>query len=135
RERNLHGIDIAVHEGEILGVGGLDGSGRSDLARAVFGVVPFESGTVEIDGRPRRIRSPRAAIRAGLGYVTADRKTEGLVLPLPAADNALLAVRTMGRRAARTAAAGLARLAGRERGAGVRGRGVDTGRQRSRRVR
>jgi ribose transport system ATP-binding protein len=111
RGRNLRGIDIEVREREIVGVGGLDGSGRSDLARAVFGVVPFASGTVEIDGVRRRIRSPRAAIRAGLGYVTADRKTEGLVLPLPGADNALLAVRAIGRRPTRAAAAALARLA------------------------
>ena len=113
RGRNLHGVDIEVREREIVGVGGLDGSGRSDLVRAVFGVVPLASGTVEVDGVRRRIRSPRAAIRAGLGYVTADRKTEGLVLPLPAADNALLTVRAVGRRPARAAAAALSRLASR----------------------
>src|SRR5207247_2369666 len=66
RGGTLGGIDIEVREREIVGVGGLDGSGRSDLARAVFGVMPFASGTVEIDGVRRRIRSPRAAIRAGL---------------------------------------------------------------------
>jgi ribose transport system ATP-binding protein len=109
--RNLRGIDIDVRGGEIVGVGGLDGSGRSDLARALFGSPPFTSGSVEVDGRRRRIRSPRAAIRAGIGFLTADRKTEGLVLPLAAADNGLLAVRTLGRRRARAGAAGLNRLA------------------------
>jgi ribose transport system ATP-binding protein len=113
RGRNLHGIELDVRAGEIVGVGGLDGSGRSDLARAVFGAVPLDSGTVEVDGVRRRIRSPRAAIRAGIGFVTADRKTEGLVLPLAAADNALLAVRALGARPTRRAAAALDRLAGR----------------------
>src|SRR5439155_25595037 len=111
--RNLRDIDLDVHGGEIVGVGGLDGSGRSDLARALFGAPPFRSGTVEVDGRRRRLRSPRTAIRAGIGFVTADRKAEGLVLPLPAADNALLAVRALGWRPARTAAAALRRLADR----------------------
>ena len=113
RGRNLRGIDLRLHGGEVVGVGGLDGSGRSDLARALFGVVPLRGGTIEVDGRRRRIRSPRAAIRAGIALVTADRKTEGLVLPLSAADNALLAVRALGRRAAQAGADGLARLAGR----------------------
>ncbi|OLB76503.1 MAG: hypothetical protein AUI14_18615, partial [Actinobacteria bacterium 13_2_20CM_2_71_6] len=113
RGRNLRGIDLEVRQGQIVGVGGLDGSGRSDLARAVFGVTPLRAGAVEVDGRPRRIRSPRAAIRAGIGYVTSDRATEGLVLPLGATDNALLAVRALGRRPTRTAAASLSRLAGR----------------------
>jgi ribose transport system ATP-binding protein len=108
---NLHGIDLAVRGGEIVGVGGLDGSGRSDLARALFGVAPLRVGTIEVDGRRRRIRSPRAAIRAGLGFVPADRKTEGLVLPLAAADNVLLAVRALGRRAAGAGAGRLSRLA------------------------
>ena len=110
---NLRDIDLRVRGGEIVGVGGLDGCGRSDLARALFGAPPLRAGTVEVDGRHRRIRSPRAAIRAGIGFVTADRKTEGLVLPLTAADNALLAVRALGRRAARAGAGRLIRLAGR----------------------
>jgi ribose transport system ATP-binding protein len=113
RGRGVRGIDLAVRRGEIVGVGGLDGSGRSDLARAVFGVTPFESGTVEVDGQPRRIRSPRAAIRAGIGYVSADRKTEGLVLPLSGSDNALLAVRALGAGRTRAAAAGTGALADR----------------------
>ncbi len=109
--RNLRGVDLEVRAGEIVGVGGLDGSGRSDLARAVFGVDPFRTATVEVDGRRRRIRSPRAAIRAGIGYVSADRKAEGLVLPLSAADNALLAVRALGSRPTHEAGRTLSRLA------------------------
>ena len=109
--RPLRGVDLEVHGGEIVGVAGLDGSGRSDLARALFGMAPFESGTVEVDGRPRRIRSPRAAIRAGIGYVSADRKSEGLVLPLAGSDNALLAVRALGGRTTRAATGRLDTLA------------------------
>jgi len=111
RGPSLRGIDLDVRGGEIVGVGGLDGSGRSELARAVFGAVPFESGTVEVDGRARRIRSPRAAIRAGIGFVTSDRKSEGLVLPLPAVDNALLPVRAMGGAPTRAASRSLGQLA------------------------
>jgi ABC-type sugar transport system ATPase subunit len=109
--RTLRGVDLQVCRGEIVGVGGLDGSGRSDLARAVFGSTPFRAGTVEVDGKVRRIRSPRQAIRAGIGYVTADRKSEGLVLPLSGTDNALLAVRALGGRRTGRALAGLAALA------------------------
>jgi ribose transport system ATP-binding protein len=108
--RTVRDVDLTVRRGEIVGVGGLDGSGRSDLARAVFGVTPFASGTVQVDGRARRIRSPRAAIRAGIGYVTADRKAEGLVLPLSATDNALLAVRALGRAPTRAATGRLGAL-------------------------
>ncbi|MGP3980423.1 sugar ABC transporter ATP-binding protein [Streptomyces sp. KR80] len=109
--RKLSGIDLEVRGGEVVGVGGLDGSGRSDLARAVFGVDPFHAAAVEVDGRRLRIRSPRAAIRAGIGYVSADRKTDGLVLPLPATDNALLAVRALGRHPTQEAGGTLSRLA------------------------
>src|SRR6266540_1749637 len=109
--RNLRDINLEVRGGEIVGVGGLDGSGRSDLARAVFGAAPFRVATVEVDGRRRRIRSPRAAIRAGIGYVSADRKTEGLVMPLPAVDNVLLAVRALGRGPTQEAGRTLPRLA------------------------
>jgi ribose transport system ATP-binding protein len=112
-------INLELRAGEIVGVAGLDGSGRSDLARAVFGMAPFAGGTVEVDGRQQRIRSPRAAIRAGIGLLTADRKAEGLVLPLSTTDNGLLAVRALGRRAARAGARTITELSER---VGLRGR-------------
>jgi len=93
----LHGIDLDVRAGEIVGVAGLDGSGRTELAHALAGAAPLRSGAIEVDGRRRRLGSPRAAIRAGIGSLTADRKSEGLVLPLSAADNSLLTVRAFGR--------------------------------------
>ena len=67
------------------------------MARAIFGVEPFTSGVVELNGKPIRIRSPRQAIRAGIGFLTEDRKLEGLVLPQSVRDNALLALRSLGR--------------------------------------
>ncbi len=94
----LHEIDLEVRAGEIVGVAGLEGSGQTELARAIFGVEPFTNGTLELNGTALHVRSPRAAIRAGMGFLTEDRKAEGLVLPLPIRDNVLLALRGLGRR-------------------------------------
>ncbi|MFD9044913.1 sugar ABC transporter ATP-binding protein [Streptomyces bottropensis] len=105
--RKLRGIDLRLRAGEVLGVGGLQGSGRSALARALFGAAPFGTGQVTVDGAPVRLRSPRAAMRAGIAYVSEDRKGEGIVAEQSVLDNALLAGRAVrpGRvgRGARTA--------------------------------
>src|SRR5215211_3202420 len=92
----LHDIDLEVRAGEIVGLAGLAGAGRTEVARALFGVHPFTAGVVELNGKPIRIRSPRQAIRAGIGFLTEDRKLEGLVLPQSVRDNALLALRSLG---------------------------------------
>jgi ribose transport system ATP-binding protein len=94
----LHDIDLEVRAGEIVGLAGLEGSGRTELARALFGADPFERGVVEIDGRPVRVRTPRRAIAHGLGFITEDRKGEGLVLGRSVVDNATLALRSVPRR-------------------------------------
>jgi ribose transport system ATP-binding protein len=91
----LRGIDLRLRAGEVLGVGGLQGSGRSALARALFGASPFTTGAVVLDGVPLRLRSPRAAMRAGIAYVTEDRKGEGIVGRQSVLDNALLASRAV----------------------------------------
>ncbi|GAA2630507.1 sugar ABC transporter ATP-binding protein [Streptomyces vastus] len=105
--RKLRGIDLRLRAGEVLGVGGLQGSGRSALARALFGAAPFSTGQVTVDGERVRLHSPRAAIRAGIAYVSEDRKGEGIVAEQSVLDNALLAGRAVrpGRlgRGARTA--------------------------------
>ena len=93
----LHDINLEVRAGEIVGLAGLAGAGRTEVARAIFGVEPFTSGVVELNGKQIRIRSPRQAIRAGIGFLTEDRKLEGLVLPQSVRDNALLALRSLGR--------------------------------------
>lgn len=97
----LDGIDLEVRAGEVVGVGGLQGSGRSALARAVSGTDPFTRGTVAVDGRTRRIGAPRAAIEAGIAFVTEDRKGEGLALRQSVRDNVLLVRRASSRRAAK----------------------------------
>jgi ribose transport system ATP-binding protein len=94
----LHDIELEVRAGEVVGIAGLEGSGQTELARAIFGVEPFTSGVVEVKGKSLHVQSPRVAIRAGMGFLTEDRKAEGLVLPLPTSDNILLAVRGLGRR-------------------------------------
>jgi ribose transport system ATP-binding protein len=90
----LAGIDLEVRAGEIVGIAGLQGAGRTELARAIFGADPFTAGSVEIDGAERRLRSPRDGIAAGLGFLTEDRKFEGLALAQSVRDNTLLGLRS-----------------------------------------
>jgi len=87
----LQDCSFDVRGGEILGFAGLVGAGRSELARAVFGADPIDSGTVELEGKQLNIKNPRAAIDAGIGYLTEDRKGEGLALQLGVHENITLA--------------------------------------------
>jgi rhamnose transport system ATP-binding protein len=80
-----------VREGEIVGVAGLVGSGRTELAEIVFGLRPADAGQIRICGALVRIASPSDAIRLGIGYVPEDRRRHGVVLELPVAANASLA--------------------------------------------
>jgi len=84
-------VSLRVNKGEIVGLAGLLGSGRTELARTIFGADRADAGSIAVDGRPRRIRSPRDAVRAGLALVTEDRKSEGIVPALSVRDNILLA--------------------------------------------
>lgn len=77
---NFEDISFSLYPGEILGVTGLLGSGRTELALSLFGVLPVNSGEIRIDGQPARITSIQAAIQRGIGYVPEDRLTEGLFL-------------------------------------------------------
>ncbi len=86
----VRGVTLDVRAGEIVGLAGLQGSGRSAVARAVFGVEPFTHGEVEVDGTVRRITRPRAAVRRGIAFVTEDRKGDGLALRQSVRDNTLL---------------------------------------------
>ncbi|MBE3563975.1 MAG: sugar ABC transporter ATP-binding protein [Hydrogenibacillus schlegelii] len=86
----LHDISFTVRRGEILGIAGLVGAGRSELARALFGLEPVRGGTIRLDGRPIVLRHPRDAIRAGIAFVPEDRKRQGLVLDRSVQDNVLL---------------------------------------------
>ncbi|HKR51313.1 MAG TPA: sugar ABC transporter ATP-binding protein [Pseudonocardiaceae bacterium] len=82
---------IQVRSGEIVGLAGLVGAGRTELARAIFGADIPDAGRVVLRGREVRIRSPRQGIEAGLGYLTEDRQGEGLALQLPIDQNVTLA--------------------------------------------
>ncbi len=85
------GCSLQVRAGEVVGLAGLVGAGRTELARAVFGADTVRTGTVEVDGTPVRLSSPRAAVAAGIGYLTEDRKREGLALQLPVDQNITMA--------------------------------------------
>ena len=76
-------VAFGVARGEMLGITGLLGCGKGELARALFGLPPAEAGTIEVDGRPARIACPRDAIRAGIGRVPEDRLGEGLFAARP----------------------------------------------------
>jgi ABC-type sugar transport system ATPase subunit len=76
----IDGIDLEVRAGEIVGLAGLQGSGRTEIAEAVFGIAPFTRGDMRVDGKPMRINKPRKAIAAGIALVTEDRKAQGLAL-------------------------------------------------------
>jgi ribose transport system ATP-binding protein len=91
----LKDINFELHKGEVLGIAGLQGSGRTELAQALFGVDPFKTGSIEIHGKERAIRSPALAIRYGIGFVTEDRKSEGLLPKQPIRDNILVTVRSL----------------------------------------
>ncbi|TFE23394.1 sugar ABC transporter ATP-binding protein [Cohnella luojiensis] len=87
RKGVLHDISFSVRAGEIVGIAGLMGAGRTELAKALFGVDPIDRGTISVNGKPTSIRKPIDAIRAGIALVTEDRKDEGLLLPMSVSDN------------------------------------------------
>lgn len=80
-------VSFALRRGEILGVTGLLGSGRTEIAEALFGVAPADRGEVDVDGRTLRIKGIGDAVKAGIGYVPEDRLTQGLFLEKSIADN------------------------------------------------
>lgn len=82
-KKQLRGVSLVVRQGEIVGLAGLVGAGRSELAQAIFGAEPIARGEIVIDGQPVRLRNPGDAIRHGVGLVTEDRKKSGLILSFP----------------------------------------------------
>lgn len=79
-DQRLHNISFSLREGEIMGIAGLMGAGRTRLAKTIFGAEELIEGKIYIDGAEIKISSPRDAINAGIGLVTEDRKSEGLIL-------------------------------------------------------
>ncbi len=91
----LKDINFVLRKGEVLGVAGLQGSGRTELAQALFGVTPFKTGRVELRGKAIVVKQPYFAIKNRMGFVTEDRKAEGLLPRQPIRDNMLLTVRAI----------------------------------------
>ena len=83
----FHDVNFEVRAGEVLGVAGLMGAGRTEIMQAIFGNLKKDSGKIYIDGEEVSIKNPRQAIKAGIGFVTEDRKTEGLLLEKSIAEN------------------------------------------------
>nr|BBH92232.1 sugar ABC transporter ATP-binding protein [Thermogemmatispora argillosa] len=79
RTNGLHGISFTLHEGEILGLGGLRGQGQSEILLALFGAIPFE-GRIFLAGKPVHFTHPHQAVKAGLAFVPGERSTQGLLL-------------------------------------------------------
>jgi len=88
----FHGVDLVLHQGEILGITGLLGSGRTELALSLFGLRPHDRGTIRVEGVEQRIDSIARAIRAGIAYVPEDRVSEGLFLSQSIARNVSVSV-------------------------------------------
>jgi ABC-type sugar transport system ATPase subunit len=90
----IHGsfedVSLSVSAGEILGIGGLEGQGQRELIRALFGIEQMERGQVRFLGKEGAFRSPREAIRAGMAFISDDRKTEGVILSQSVASNMVL---------------------------------------------
>ena len=86
------GVSFALHAGEVLGLAGLVGAGRSEIARALFGLEPISSGSVFVNGERVRLETPRHAMALGIGLVPEDRKRQGLILSMTAGANTTLAI-------------------------------------------
>jgi simple sugar transport system ATP-binding protein len=92
RKGALQPMDLDLREGELLGLAGLLGSGRTEAARLLFGADKADGGSISIDGHPRHFATPRDAIAAGIGFCSEDRKHEGAILDLSVRENLILAL-------------------------------------------
>ena len=92
RMGSFYDVSLELRRGEILGLAGLVGAGRTNVARAIFGVEPPTSGRIEVEGRPVAIKSPQQAIELGLAYVPEDRQLHGLIPAMPLTPNISLAM-------------------------------------------
>lgn len=92
RRPNPRGVSLTIRAGEIVGLAGLVGSGRSELAQVIFGINPAESGEILMDGKPVQIKHPGHAMKLGIAYVPEDRGTQGLIRQMRIRENVSLAV-------------------------------------------
>lgn len=91
RKGAFDNVSFTVGAGEVLGVSGLMGAGRTEIMQAIFGYMPADSGEILIDGQPVKIKNPMDAMKAGIGFITEDRKVEGLMLDKTIRENIALA--------------------------------------------
>lgn len=91
RKGAFENVSFSLHAGEIVGLTGLVGAGRTEVARAIFGADRIDAGAILLDSAPIRVRSPQDAIRQGIGLLTEDRKNQGLVLGMTVRENTTLA--------------------------------------------
>ncbi|MEA3212957.1 MAG: rhamnose transport system ATP-binding protein [Chthoniobacter sp.] len=92
RASGVHGIDLDVRAGEVVGLAGLVGAGRTELARILFGITPADAGEIVLNGQRLEIPSPRAAVEHGIAYVPEDRRRHGVILEMPIAANITMAI-------------------------------------------
>jgi rhamnose transport system ATP-binding protein len=92
RAAGVHGVDLSLRAGEIVGLAGLVGAGRTELARVLFGLTPADAGQILLRGKPVTIDSPARAIELGIAYVPEDRRRHGVILDLPITANTTLAI-------------------------------------------
>jgi ribose transport system ATP-binding protein len=93
RAGDFEGISFKLHQGEILGIAGVVGSGREALARCLAGLEPADHGEIDIGGKPVRLAAPHQAVAAGIGFVPSERKVEGIIAALDVAENMSLAAK------------------------------------------
>jgi rhamnose transport system ATP-binding protein len=92
RESGVGGVSLVVRAGEILGLAGLVGAGRTEVARVLFGLTPATAGQILLKGQPVQVTSPAKAVQLGIAYVPEDRRRHGVILDMSVAANATLAV-------------------------------------------
>jgi len=92
RSGSIAPFDLTIHKGEVVGLAGLLGSGRTEVARLLFGADKADSGTIEVDGKPVALRGPGVAMSHGMAFCSENRRTEGLVEELTVRENIILAL-------------------------------------------
>ena len=92
RHGEFREISFTVREGEILGIAGLVGAGRTEMARAIFGITPLDQGEIWLNGERTKIKSPRDALRHGIAYLPEDRQDHGLVLAMDISQNTTISI-------------------------------------------
>lgn len=90
KEDKFYDVNFHVRKGEVLGIAGLMGSGRSEILETIFGVMQADTGDIEVNGQKKKMRTPKDAINAGIGLLTEDRKLTGCFLPLSVRDNMIM---------------------------------------------